>query len=169
MRTLGTALFCIFVVGCQPAQTDGAPTPGAGTTSYARGTPDTTSDTMRISGDVPSRPGGATVTLDRAAYSPGATATMRITSQTSDTLGYNQCSSRIIERQDGTNWVTHPEPGRMCTMELRLLMPSETQTATTDLPADLRPGTYRIVLSLSRQSASNPGTVRAVSPTFRVN
>ncbi len=57
----------------------------------------------------------------------------------------------------------------MCTMELRLLMPNQTVTNTTDLPADLRSGTYRMVLVLSRQSTSNPGTVRAVSPTFTVN
>ena len=62
-----------------------------------------------------------------------------------------------------------PGTGTMCTMELRLLMPNETQTATTDLPRDLPRGTYRIVLSLSRQSASNPGTVRAISPTFTGN
>jgi hypothetical protein len=48
-------------------------------------------------------------------------------------------------------------------------MPNDTTTATTDLPQDIRGGTYRIVLSLSRQSAANPGTVRATSPSFRVN
>ena len=37
-------------------------------------------------------------------------------------------------------------------------MPNDTTVATTDLPRDIRPGTYRIVLSLSRQSAANPGT-----------
>lgn len=169
MRTLAT-LLCISVAACQSAQTDGASTPGGASTSYARGTPDTTrSETTRVTVDVPSQQGGATLTLDRTAYSAGATVTMRITSQTSDTLGYNPCANRVVERQEGSNWVAHPEPGRMCTMELRLLMPNQTVTNTTDLPGDLRGGTYRMVLSLSRQSATNPGTVRAVSPTFRVN
>lgn len=169
MRTMMIAVFATIAAACQSAQTDATPAPAGGSTTYARGTPDTTSDTTRVSADVPSQPGGATLTLDRASYSAGATATMRITSQTSDTLGYNPCSSRIVERQVGSNWVAHPEPGRMCTMELRLLMPNQTVTNTTDLPADLRSGTYRMVLSLSRQSTSNPGTVRAVSPTFTVN
>lgn len=169
MRTMAVAVLVTFVAACQSAQTDATPVPGAGSTTYTRGTPDTTSDTTRVGADVPSQPGGATLTLDRASYSAGATATMRITSQTSDTLGYNPCSNRIVERQVGSNWVAHPEPGRVCTMELRLLMPHQTVTNTTDLPADLRSGTYRMVLSLSRQSTSNPGTVRAVSPTFTVN
>ena len=169
MRTMTIAILATFVAACQSAQTDGTPTPAGGSTTYTRGTPDTTSDTTRVSAEVPSQPGGATLTLDRASYSAGATATMRITSQTSDTLGYNPCANRVVERQEGSNWVAHPEPGRMCTMELRLLMPNQTVTNTTDLPVDLRGGTYRMVLSLSRQSTSNPGTVRAISPTFRVN
>ena len=62
----------------------------------------------------------------------------------------------------------------MCTMELRLLMPNEIQTATTDLPSNLTSGSYRMVLTLSRQRAArageppNAGAVRAISPTFRV-
>lgn len=169
MRTITVALLCVSVASCQSAQTDGTATPGAGSTGYARGTPDTTSDTTRISADVPSQPGGATLTLDRTSYSAGATVTMRISSQTSDTLGYNPCSNRIVERQEGSGWVAHPEPDRMCTMELRLLMPNQTVSNATDLPANLRRGTYRMVLTLSRQSTANQGTVRAVSPIFTVN
>ena len=112
--------------------------------------------------------GSTTLTLDRASYAAGATATMRITSQTRDTLGFNQCSSRSIERQEGSGWVPVPEPQRMCTMELRLLMPNETQTANTDLPATLSAGTYRMVLRLGRQSTQG-GEVRAVSAPFRVS
>jgi len=93
---------------------------------------------------------------------------MRITSRTRDTLGFNQCSSRSIERQDGSSWLPVSEPGRMCTMELRLLMPNETQTATTGLPATLSAGTYRMVLTFSLQSAGAAGVVRAVSAPFRV-
>ena len=169
MRTMTIAVLVTFVAACQSAQTDGTPAPGGGSTTYARGTPDTTSDTTRVSRDVPSQQGGATLTLDRTSYSAGATATMRITSQTTDTLGYNPCANRVVERQARSSWVAHPEPNRMCTMELRLLMPNQTVTNATDLPADLRSGTYRMVLSLSRQSTTNQGTVRAVSPTFTVN
>ena len=162
-------LLILAAVACQSAQTDGAETT-VGTTTVARGAPTVTrSETTRTSGRT-TQPASDEVrlTLDRTSYSPGATVTMRIASQSRDTLGFNQCSSRAVERQEGANWVAHPEPDRMCTMELRLLMPNETQTATTDLPATLPAGTYRIVLTLGRQRASG-GSVRAVSPSFRVS
>lgn len=168
MRIAQVWIAAICAAACQTAQQDGG-LPAAGSTSYARGTPDTMySDTTRGARN-PSRSGDVTLTVDLTSYAPGGTVAMRIRNHTSDTLGFNQCSSRVVERQEGTRWVAHPEPGRMCTMQLQLLMPNDTTTATTDLPQDIRGGTYRIVLSLSRQSAANPGTVRAASPSFRVN
>ena len=116
-----------------------------------------------------------TLRLDRATYTPGATATMTIRSTSRDTLGYNPCSNRSVERQQGSTWVAHAEPDRMCTMELRLLNPGETQTAPADIPAGLSAGTYRMVLTLSRQrqpragETAASGTARAVSATFRVS
>ena len=170
MRIAHIVMVCILGAGCQPTRTDDTATPPAGTTTYTRGAPDTArSDTTRTGGTAATPSGAVTLTLDRTSYPAGATVTMRVASQTRDTLGYNQCSSRTVERQQGATWIVHPEPERICTMELRLLMPNETQTATTDLPANLRGGTYRIVLLLSRQSASNPGSVRAVSGNFAVN
>jgi hypothetical protein len=109
------------------------------------------------------------LTLDRTSYTAGATATMRIRNSTNDTFGFNACSSRTIERQNGSSWTPHSEPDRMCTMELRLLQPKETQSAATDLPSNLTPGTYRMVLTLSLQGReATGGGVRAVSPTFRI-
>jgi hypothetical protein len=172
MRTAVAILMVMSVVGCQSTQTDGSATPGSGvgSTTYTPGTPDTTrSDTTRGARNLPTQPGGATLTLDLTTYSPGGTVAMRIRNQTNDTLGFNQCSSRVVERQEGSRWVAHPEPGRMCTMQLQLLMPNDTTTATTDLPQDIGSGMYRIALTLSRQSATNPGTIRTVSPAFRVN
>lgn len=169
MRTTHVFVVCVLAASCQTAQQDGTPAAGTGSTSFVRGIPDTLrSDTTVGAGNQPSPSGGATLTLDLTSYSPGATVAMRIRNQTSDTLGFNQCSSRVVERHDGGSWAAHPEPGRMCTMQLQLLMPQDTTTATTDLPQDLRTGTYRIVLSLSRQSSANPGTVRAISPNFTV-
>ena len=170
MRLAHFVVLCTIAAACQRAQQDGTPTPGMGATSYTRGSPDTMrSDTTLGARAEPSQPGAATLTLDLTTYSPGATVTMRIRSQTRDTLGFNQCSTRVVERQEGTSWIAHAEPGRMCTMQLQLLLPNESTTATTDLPQDLRSGMYRIVLTLTRQSSTNAGAVRAVSPTFRVN
>lgn len=170
MRISQICLAGVLVAACQAAQQDGTRAPASGATSFTRGTPDTMhSDTTRGPRNEPTQSGGVALTVDLTSYSPGGTVAMRLRNQTSDTLGFNQCSSRVVERQDGIRWVAHPEPGRMCTMQLQLLMPNDTTTATTDLPQDISSGTYRIALSLSRQSAANPGTVRAVSPPFRVN
>lgn len=114
---------------------------------------------------------GVTLSLDKTEYVPGATAVMTIHSQRADTLGYNPCSNRSVERQSPSGWVVHPEPNRVCTMELRLLLPGETQTAQTDVPADLAAGTYRVVLRLRRERSDPAGedvTVTAVSAPFRV-
>lgn len=170
MRIPPLVLIAIAAAACQTAQQEGMNSAGAGATSYTRGSPDTLrSDTTLGGRSTPSQSGGATLTLDLTTYPPGGTVAMRIRNRTNDTLGFNQCSSRVVERQEGSGWVPHPEPGRMCTMQLQLLMPNDTTTATTDLPQDLHVGTHRIVLTLSRQSTSNPGTVRAVSPSFRVD
>ncbi|MGH7710286.1 MAG: immunoglobulin-like domain-containing protein, partial [Gemmatimonadaceae bacterium] len=114
---------------------------------------------------------GVTLSLDKTTYDPGAAVVMSISSQRADTLGYNSCSDRSVERETPSGWVVHPEPNRMCTMELRLLLPSETQTAQTDLPADLDAGTYRIVLRLRQErSDTTPErvTVGAASAPFHV-
>src|SRR5688500_16948220 len=162
----------VLATGCQSAPQTDDPGTATGSTTSTRGTADTTtSDTTRTSGGAQSS--SVTLTLDRDAYAPGATATMTIRNRGRDTLGYNQCSSRSVEQQQGSGWVAHPEPQRMCTMELRLLNPNETQTATTDIPATLpRGGVYRMVLTLGIQRATpsgqSAGSVRATSQTFRV-
>lgn len=163
-----------LVTGCQSAQQSDT-TAGVGTTTYTRGPTDTVStDTTRTGGETVQPSGEVTLTLDKSSYARGSTAVMTIRSRSEDTLGYNPCSNRSVERQEGRSWVKHPEPDRMCTMELRLLMPGQTQTANTDVPASLTAGTYRITLLLSRQRNQRPGeqasgTVQAISPAFRVN
>lgn len=111
--------------------------------------------------------GDVTLTLDATTYKPSAEVRMTIASRARDNLGYNPCGNRVIERQAGTSWVLHPEPDRVCTMEIRFLRPGETVAATTSLPADLSPGTYRIVLTLTPETGGG-SPVRAISPTFRV-
>ena len=171
MRYL-TRLALLSALACQSAPQSDAPATGsAGGTSHSRGTPDTVRTDTTRSGTA--QIGDVTLTLDRDTYAPGATVTMTIRNRGRDTLGYNQCSSRSVERQEGADWVPHREPERMCTMELRLLNPNETQTATTDIPATVpRGGVYRMVLTLSRQQATPSGqtsSVHATSKTFRVN
>jgi len=122
-----------------------------------------------------SEPGGVeppaasvTIDLDRTTYTTGSRVELRITNHTSDTLGFNPCT-RSIERLLRNAWVTFPEPARVCTMQLYLLSPHATRTEATELPASLERGTYRVVLTFTRESARpNPGTVRGVSRAFQV-
>ena len=92
---------------------------------------------------------------------------MTLTSRARESLGYNPCSSRVFERQSGANWVTIPEPDRVCTMEIRFLRPGETVTVVTSLPSDIGFGDHRIVLTLTPEGGAG-SSVRAISPTFRV-
>jgi hypothetical protein len=109
--------------------------------------------------------------IDHATYVAGQSVGATLTSHSTDTLGFNQCANRTIEARDGEEWRKYEEPGRICTMELRLLKPDETQTLTMALPSALPAGRYRITIAFSRQRISPPsdsGAVTAVSPTFAV-
>jgi hypothetical protein len=112
-----------------------------------------------------------TLSVDKSDYAPGGAVVMTITSHSTDTLGYNPCSDRSFQRDTSGSWVAHLEPNRMCTMELRLLKPHETATATTEVPADARAGTYRIVLQLRPQRADTAQRtpVAAASAPFTVS
>ena len=125
--------------------------------------------------DMPSTSSGAgtqpiTVTVDRATYAPGATVGLRIVNATDGTFGYNPCT-RTLEREQAGAWVAAPEPGRVCTRELRILAGRTTVSTTTDVPRSLAAGQYRLVLSFSPEDAS-AGASRDVvlvrSDAFRV-
>jgi hypothetical protein len=160
MKTSTILLVVSAALGCQAQGNAGSlgDSPGAAGAAPGDTTSGLTTDTA-----------GVTLTLDKSDYTPNAPVVMTISSQRADTLGYNPCSDRSVERDTGGVWVVHPEPNRMCTMELRLLLPQQTQTAQTALPVDLVSGTYRVVLQLRPQrSDSAPSPVRAASAPFRV-
>lgn len=152
------------VLACQPAG-EGAGDTMAADSPGMSGTPDTTAGS---GGTVAS--GDVMLTLDKTSYAPGAAVVMTLMSHSADTLGYNPCSNRTVERETPSGWEAHAEPNRVCTMELRLLMPNETQTAQTDIPANATAGTYRIVMRLSPQGPGSTAgtTVTAVSAPFSV-
>ncbi|MGQ0641790.1 MAG: hypothetical protein ACT4P6_13660 [Gemmatimonadaceae bacterium] len=165
MRCPITVVILLAALGCQPEARGYADTvPGGDSPTSATASPGDTS------GAGVADTAGVALSLDKTAYALGATVVMTITSQRTDTLGYNPCSNRFVERETATGWVVHPEPNRMCTMELRLLRPAETQTTQTDLPTDVSAGTHRIVLRLrpERSDSAQQSTVTAVSAPFRV-
>lgn len=151
----------VVAVACQPGQS-GADTTGRPDTPGAAG-----SSGSAQAGDS----GGVTLTVDKTDYAPGGAVVMSITSHRADTVGYNPCSNRTFERDSGGVWVVHPEPNRMCTMELRLLNPHDTHTANTEVPANASGGTYRIVLTLRPETTdtTRAGAVAATSSPFTVS
>src|SRR5437762_861190 len=176
MRPTLSLLIVALAVACQSApQADSrAPSTTAGTTAHASGAPPAvrtdTTPAARASERPNPRSDEVTIALDRGSYKEGATASVRITSHSRDTLGYNPCSNRSVQRKEGTSWVTQPEPGRMCTMEMRLLRPGETQTVGVTLPDKLPAGTYRLEMTFNRQGPMASGaSVRAVSSSFRAS
>ena len=152
-----TALVLIGLTACRPAQADrdASSAPRGGSAQGA------------------SQPANAiTIALDRSTYAPASTMQVTVTNGSDMVLDYNQCSSRTLERQESGGWTAIPEPGRMCTMELRLLKPKETQTFSVTLPQNATPGTYRLALGLSRQGpasdAQQTTAVQAYSDAFQI-
>jgi hypothetical protein len=162
------ALAMALVAACTPApqQTDTTPSDSPPPAPQPTSPSASRQDTLPASADVE-------LTLDKTSYAAAAPVRMTIRSRTADTLGFNPCN-RLIERQESARWTKYDEPTRMCTMELWLLEPQATRSATTELPAAIPQGTYRIVLLLSRQKTPpanappNWGTVKAVSASFTV-
>lgn len=163
MRSHLIGLALVATTACQPGQ-------GAADTT---GTADSRS-AATASGDsgaaLRADSGGVVLAVDKTDYAPGGTVAMTISNHRTDTLGYNPCSDRSFERDSGGRWVVHPEPNRVCTMELRLLNPHESVTANTNAPGDASAGTYRIVLRLrpERVDSTQTSAVMAVSSTFTV-
>ncbi len=140
------ALASTFALACRPT-----PQPGASTATPAT---------------------GVTIDVDRTSYSAGGRVELRITNHTDRTLGYNPCT-RSIERRQGNAWSLIVEADRVCTMQLYLLNAHATRTEATELPATLARGTYRLVLTFTRESAgvtpdTPASTIRATTPTFQV-
>ena len=151
------------VVACQAGRGGADTTGGVDSPSAAASSGDTSAAQSAASGDV-------MLSVDKTEYAPGATLVMTFTNHGADTLGYNPCSNRSFERDSGGRWVVHPEPSRMCTMELRLLKPHETQSANTEVPGDASAGTYRLVLRLRPEhgDTTQASGVTAVSSSFSV-
>jgi hypothetical protein len=116
-------------------------------------------------GDV--RVEGVTVSTTASSYTPGSRVGLTITNNSGSTLGYNACT-RTLEHETNGNWNAIPEPNRMCTMQITLIEPGRTRSDATDLPNSMPAGTYRMVISMSRQEPGAGGTIMARSNSFTV-
>jgi len=97
------------------------------------------------------------LTAGRNAYRPGESATLGLRNYSTTTWGYNGCANSIVERETAQGWATVSQPDRVCTMQLAILGPGQTQTVTVPLPADLAAGRYRIALTLAREGDTSGG------------
>lgn len=145
---LGYLVVALLLLGCRPG---GIP-PGE-----------------RPAGETAEPQGPVSVELERATYQPGDPVQLTLTNHGTTTYGYNACTRTLERRVEGA-WQPVDEPGRICTMEIRLLEGSARQSATTELPADLQPGEYRLLLSLSAEDArpAGDGGIQAASSPFQV-
>jgi hypothetical protein len=96
--------------------------------------------------------------------------TLTFENRSAGSYAFNPCQ-RSIEREDGGAWKPVPDEDRMCTMEAWILDPRATRTGTTELPATIAAGRYRVVVRMSVESpgATNASAITAVSDPFTVS
>jgi len=109
-----------------------------------------------------------TLATDQSRYRPGARVSLTLVIRTDATYAFNPCG-RLVEREVDGAWRPVEEPGRICTMAAWLLEPRATRTATTELPAALDAGRYRLLVALTREGSTPPAErLQAVSAPFAV-
>ena len=109
------------------------------------------------------------VEIDRASYRAGESVRVTLTNTSEDNLSYHFCSATRLERKSGSSWVLLDDRARVCTMELRFLLPGQAVTASLGLPTDLTSGMYRYRFWVGPVDAP-PSTpmLQRVSPSFEV-
>lgn len=85
----------------------------------------------------------ADLTVEPSQARPGGEARLTLTNRSDHEIGYNLCPAVLDRRVDG-EWERHPEaPTEICTMELRVLDPGDSDSFRHTLPGSLPAGTYR--------------------------
>lgn len=155
MRTRTLLVATLALAACQPAApepADSLPAPGARDAAPAPATP----------------AGPVELRTDATTYAAGGQVGLTIVNRSDARFSFNPCT-RAVQREVAGAWETVPEPDRVCTMEAWLLDPGATRTATTELPATLAGGRYRMALSLTRDGQQPPAEATvATSPPFTV-
>lgn len=117
------------------------------------------------------RQDGIVLTTERTRYRAGEPIGLQVSNRGEAAYGFNPCL-RTVEHRAGGEWRPVEEGARICTMELWLLKPSGSHSATIDTPGDLAPGEYRVVLGFSPEDADPPAVpperVRVASEPFTI-
>jgi hypothetical protein len=113
------------------------------------------------------QPAGLRLTVEPRVAAPGATVTLVLHNGTAHEAGYNLCSSGLGQlRSDG--WHGVPD-NRVCTRELRIVMPGSQARYQTRLPTSLAPGEYRFRTGVEAPLGRGiPGLERIYSDSFTV-
>jgi hypothetical protein len=111
----------------------------------------------------------AALTLDRAAYAPGATGTVRLANEGPLDLFYNLCPRRL-ERRVGSAWdvATEFPENQACPAVLERLPPGASTTDAIQFPAPLPSGEYRWVFTGLGSELAASGAFEAASPSVDV-
>ena len=109
---------------------------------------------------------GVEVRVDRSQYQPGDQIRLTIVNHDQVQYAFNPCT-RALEELSGGEWRVVAEPQRACTMEAWLLDPGMTQEANTELPSNVSPAEYRILITFSRQTPGG-SAVQGRSAAFQV-
>ena len=115
---------------------------------------------MRTTSD----PADITLRAEPATAAPGANVELILENGSTADVGYNLCTSALERVVDGNGQPVQSD--RPCTMELRMLPPSQNTRYTISLPAGLAAGEYRWVARVERMSSNE--MVSVTSNTFRV-
>lgn len=102
--------------------------------------------------------------VEPARVAPGDSVTVQLTTTLGDGIGFNLCSS-TLERRLANDWQAVPSD-RICTMELRTLVPGDTARFTFHLSDGLAPGEYRYHIRVVRSPTDEMRDVS--SEPFRV-
>ncbi|HEX2187299.1 MAG TPA: immunoglobulin-like domain-containing protein [Longimicrobiaceae bacterium] len=104
------------------------------------------------------------LTVEPDAVRPADTVTLTLRNGTAAEVGYNLCSSTLERRADGA-WQTVPSD-RICTRELRILMPGQEASYPLELQPGLAPGEYRFSTGVEQMTAG--GRQEVASEPFQV-
>ena len=135
----------------QPAD---APIPGAPDSPAAPAAPAPGQPAPNQSAPVPT--GSVSLSAAPARAAAGSAMTLTLRNGSSETLGYNLCTSGL---QTGAGAAVPSD--RICTMELRTLQPAASASYSWELPADLAPGRYRFTTGIEWMDSNRRGSVHS--------
>jgi hypothetical protein len=154
----------IALAGCRSG------TPGSASGDSASTSPrtDTTPPAPAASATV--RSDSVLLRTDKTQYKAGEELTLTFENKSAASYAFNPCT-RSLEREDGASWKPLPDEGRMCTMEAWILGPRASRTGTTELPATIAAGRYRVVVRMTVEgTGSTPASaISAVSDPITVS